>query len=309
MSQDVVAGGGKSVSRTARPPLPRRRWRRVLAAAVVTMVAAAACSSEPAPSGQQAGVESGGLGHIHGLGIDPADSAVYVASHLGLFRVADGGRPERIGPARDVMGFTVVGPRIFLASGHPGLEENVSSPHLGLQASRDAGRTREHVSEAGQADYHSLASVGAGLYVFDSLSERVRHSADAGKSWAPGARIPALDLAAHPSTPEQVWAATMDGLLRSSDRGRTFQPTAGSPPLVEIEQPAAGLLIGVAADGQVYRAAPDKLAWQRAGTVAAAPVTALGAVGDRTVLVATEQGVHRSDDAGATFTLLPGTAP
>jgi len=175
--------------------------------------------------------------------------------------------------------------------------------------SRDAGQTGEHVSKAGQADFRSLAPAGAASYIFDALSERVRHSADAGKTWAPGARIPALDLAAQPSKPDVVWAATLGGLLCSSDRGRALQPIAGAPPLVEVEQPGAGRTVGVTSDGQVFRATPDKLGWQRAGTVAATQLTAFGAVGDRALLVATGQGVHRSDDAGATFTLLPGTAP
>jgi hypothetical protein len=61
------------------------------------------------------------FGHIHGLGIDPTDNNLYVATHFGLFRYPRQGKPALVaGRVRDFMGFTVVGPRHFLASGHPG---------------------------------------------------------------------------------------------------------------------------------------------------------------------------------------------
>jgi len=273
-----------------------------------TLGGLAGCSSEPSSSSSSPQNQSGGLGHIHGVGVDPGDGAVYIASHLGLFRVKDDEPPARVGPARDVMGFTVTGPGAFLASGHPGMEERTDPPHLGLVASDDAGQTWTHISEAGRADFHALATAGPTLYTFDSLSERVRRSVDGGKTWVVGSRLPALDLAAHPSKPDQVWAATTSGVQRSSDGGQTFTPVAGSPPLVAIEQPASELLTGVLASGEVLRASTKDTKWTRAGSVPGEPVTAFGVAGERTLLVATMQGVYRSDDAGATFRLLSGTA-
>src|SRR5215207_759961 len=42
------------------------------------------------------------LGHVHGLGVNPADGTLYAASHHGLFRVSGNDAPEQIaGPTQD----------------------------------------------------------------------------------------------------------------------------------------------------------------------------------------------------------------
>jgi hypothetical protein len=59
--------------------------------------------------------------HVHGLGINPKDGALFVATHTGLFRAGEG-EPKATRVAdrfQDTMGFTVVGPNRFLGSGHP----------------------------------------------------------------------------------------------------------------------------------------------------------------------------------------------
>ena len=59
------------------------------------------------------------LVHVHGLGVNPADDQLYVATHTGLFRL-DGETPVRIADRyQDTMGFTVAGQNRFLGSGHP----------------------------------------------------------------------------------------------------------------------------------------------------------------------------------------------
>ena len=70
--------------------------------------------------GTTPGASSVEFGHVHGLGVNPADGARYVASHNGLFRTGPDGRAEAVGPTRDLMGFTIAGPDTFLSSGHPG---------------------------------------------------------------------------------------------------------------------------------------------------------------------------------------------
>ncbi|MFJ3954758.1 hypothetical protein ACIPXV_32810 [Streptomyces libani] len=59
------------------------------------------------------------LSHIHGLGVDPADGQLYVATHGGVIAVADDGSSQRVSDTADYMGFTVAGPKTFLGSGHP----------------------------------------------------------------------------------------------------------------------------------------------------------------------------------------------
>jgi hypothetical protein len=64
-----------------------------------------------------------GVSHVHGLGINPADGSLIVATHYGSFRIPrDGDEAVRIGDSfQDTMGFTVAGPDHFLGSGHPDL--------------------------------------------------------------------------------------------------------------------------------------------------------------------------------------------
>ena len=79
------------------------------------------------------------LGHIHGIGVNSADGQVYVGAHSGVFRVSEQQPPVLVSDrVQDFMGFTVVGPNHFLASGHPG---RASSASVGLIESTDAGVT------------------------------------------------------------------------------------------------------------------------------------------------------------------------
>lgn len=96
-----------------------------------------------------------GITHIHGLGIDPADGSLYAATHSGLDRIRGDGADIVANRYQDTMGFTVVGRRHFMASGHPDLREDLP-PLLGLLESRDAGRTWKKRSLLGEADFHTL---------------------------------------------------------------------------------------------------------------------------------------------------------
>jgi hypothetical protein len=56
-----------------------------------------------------------GLILVHGLGVGPGDGMLYAATHSGLFRVPERGKVERMpNRARDTMGFSVVGPGMFI---------------------------------------------------------------------------------------------------------------------------------------------------------------------------------------------------
>jgi hypothetical protein len=121
------------------------------------------------------------VGHVHGLGVNPADDTLYVASHLGVYRMDDGKRPIRIADRyQDTMGFTVVGPDRFLASGHRDLREDLPSS-LGLIYSTDAARSWTALSLQGQADFHILEPAADRLYANDGISSRLLTTA--GKPW------------------------------------------------------------------------------------------------------------------------------
>lgn len=101
--------------------------------------------------------------HVHGLGINPADKTLFIATHTGTYRVPpDAEQAVRAGDSlQDTMGFTIVGPNRFLGSGHPdpqAMREQNLPPNLGLIESTDAGRTWRPISLLGEADFHVLRS-------------------------------------------------------------------------------------------------------------------------------------------------------
>ncbi|MCA1704355.1 MAG: hypothetical protein LC808_14275, partial [Actinobacteria bacterium] len=106
-------------------------------------------------------VEDPGPIHVHGLGINPVDGSLLIATHTGLFRAAKGRqRATRVANRfQDTMGFTVVGPNEFLGSGHPDPREKLP-PFLGLIRSNDGGRRWRPISLLGERDFHVLEAAG-----------------------------------------------------------------------------------------------------------------------------------------------------
>lgn len=286
----------------------RFRVAAFAAAATASGLLLTACSTpDTTPAQGKAGATSDadpGTGHLHGLGVDPADGTLYAAGHLGVFRLGPTGAVRIADRYQDTMGFTITGPRTFLASGHPSpTDPAATSPHLGLIRSTDAGQTWTTVSAAGEADFHSLQQAGPILYGLDSRTAQIWASKDAGATWERRAKIPAGDLAAHPGTPEEVWATSRDGLLHSTDGAATFQPVPGAPVLAAVEQPAPGRLIALAADGRVLSGS-DGTSWTERGRlpggVQGAVLTA--ASPDHLLAADSNDAVHESKDGGRTWT-------
>ncbi|HVM17084.1 MAG TPA: hypothetical protein VM290_05845 [Gaiellaceae bacterium] len=279
---------------------------RVAAAVAALALVAAGCGGDD-------GGASGDPGpvHVHGLGIDPADGALYIATHTGLFRVgADERTPTRVGELfQDTMGFIVVGPKRFLGSGHPDLREAQARglpPHLGLVESRDGGLTWQSVSLLGEADFHVLRHAHDRIYGYDVLHERLLASRDGGRSWeqlpTPG-RI--LDFEAHPESPSTLVAVAgggeADGLFLTRDGGVTWTRVAGTIGL--LAWPAPARLYVVRADGTVLVSEDGGATARVVGDVSGEPA-ALLAAGPEELLVALHDGtVQRSADGGATWSV------
>nr|WP_181411846.1 exo-alpha-sialidase [Streptomyces sp. F8] len=289
----------------------RRRGRAAALLAAAVALLAAACSAPDAGQGAATAADPG-TGHLHGLGVDPADNTVYAAGHLGVFRLG-GGKAARVADRyQDTMGFTVSGPSTFLASGHPSpTDPDARSPHLGLIRSTDAGRTWTKLSAEGEADFHALEQAGNTLYGFDSQSGKVWASADGGRSWDKRAGLPLLDLAAHAQSPETLWAATGKGLERSADGGRTFQTVPAAPGLVAVDEPEPGLLIALAADSRVV-SSRDGRTWTEQGRLPAGgePTVLTAVTAERLLAADSTDTAYESTDAGRTWTVLhrPPTA-
>lgn len=266
---------------------------------------ASACAGGQAEQ-PRSGAMDPGIGHVHGLGVDPSDGSIYVAAHFGLFQVRSASSAVRVANRlQDHMGFTVVGPKTFLASGHPALETmpEGAPPHLGLIRTTDAGLTWTAVSEAGISDFHSLQPAGTSLYAYDSQTGRVRRSLDDGRTWIEGAKAQVVDLAGNADLPDHVYATSPDGPQMSDDGGKSFTAITGAPLLTHLDLPRKGVLIGVGPDGTVHTSRDDGKSWSTVGRIPG-QATAFTALDERWLLAATEDGaVHESTDGGTTFSV------
>ncbi|WP_147427351.1 F510_1955 family glycosylhydrolase [Micromonospora globbae] len=265
-----------------------------IALLVAAVIAVVTWRDEPPRS--DASVSSG-LSHVHGMAVNPADGQLYVATHHGVVRVSET-EAAYVGDGRqDTMGFTVIGPDHFLASGHPAPGQG-GPTHLGLIESTDGGRTWRSVSLAGQADFHALRSADGLTYGLDSTTGSLLASSDR-LTWQARSTIAAYDIAVEPGQPEILLATTEQGLQRSTDGGRTWTP-AGGPATVLLHWADRDRLHGITDDGQILVSGDAATTWSSAGRVPAAP--AAFTAHDDTLFVATGDGrVLRSTDAGASW--------
>ncbi|MGH3519478.1 MAG: F510_1955 family glycosylhydrolase [Haloechinothrix sp.] len=243
------------------------------------------------------------LEHIHGLGINPADGELYVASHHGVFLVTGQGAPEQIANrTQDFMGFTVVGPDHFLGSGHPGPQDTDQPPNVGLIESTDAATSWHSLSLSGEVDFHALEAKHGKVYGYDSLSGQIMVSDDK-ETWDKRAGLPLADIAVSPDDPDVVLATTQQGPARSTDGGRSFTPIDGAPVLIFLDWPGKEVLVGVSPDGVVYVSDDGGTGWTEQGRVPGGPQAIL-AHGKSEMYVATDEGIQHSTDNGKTFTVL-----
>jgi len=242
------------------------------------------------------------LEHVHGLGVNPADGMLYVASHHGVFRVDGKGGSEHIaGRTQDFMGFTIVGPNHFLASGHPGPHDEDQPSNLGLIESTDAAQNWTTLSLAGEADFHGMEAKQGRIYGYDSQTGQIMISTDM-RRWDRRARLGVADLAVAPDQPDEIVATTKQGPARSTDGGRTFALPPNAPILSLVDWPSPGRLLGVAPDGVVYMSSDRGATWARRAQVPGRP-GAIATSGDADVYIATEDAIQHSGDDGATFTV------
>jgi hypothetical protein len=245
--------------------------------------------------------------HVHGLGINPADGALFVATHTGLYRVAEGERKaERVGDRyQDTMGFTVVGPNRFLGSGHPDInearEKNLPSL-LGLIESTDKGESWTPISLLGEADFHVLRFADERVYGYDATNDRLLVSGDHGRSWKelekPG---PLVDLAVDPTNGGRIVAASAggleEGLFESRDGGESWKWVSKAVGLLAWP----GRLYLVAGGGQVFASRDGGRRLDHRGEIGGQPA-ALAAEGPNELYVALHDGtIKRSSDGGATW--------
>lgn len=262
--------------------------------------------------------------HVHAVDLDDERGVVYVATHDGILvvtadgigaegggaSVAEDGSVERLGDwMGDVMGMARLDETIYL-SGHPAAGANIA-PNIGVYQANVLDQEFAPLSLEGEVDFHSMTVGGASaatavLAGIDSVSGRVIVSRDGGQAWAVGAVLGARSLS-WDARAEQLYATTEQGLQVSSDDGATFALVEDAPLFVLIASSPAGsspdaFLAGVDVEGMVHTST-DGAMWISGGIAPAG--TEAVAVGRGGALVAAGiDGLHRSDDRGATWTVI-----
>ncbi|MGI8730334.1 MAG: F510_1955 family glycosylhydrolase [Solirubrobacteraceae bacterium] len=243
-----------------------------------------------------------GGGHIHGLGVNPADGSLYIATHGGLFRSAEGSsQAPRVGSSdRDLMGFSVVGRDRFVASGHPGSEPGLP-PNIGLTESRDGGETWEPVSLTGEADFHVLRASGSRIYGYDGVNGRLMVSTNTGREWTERqVPSPLVDLAIDPRDADRVTATTESGLVQSRDAGRSWRKLSDQVAL--LAWPAGDRLVMLDGAGRVSVSADGGRTTQPQGAVQGQAVSFMASP-DSLYVALSDGSVLESSDDGASFTV------
>jgi hypothetical protein len=278
--------------------------RRLLPLVAVLAIAAAGCGGDDdRPPGAGPRLETVGPIHVHGLGVNPKDGALFIATHTGLFRADEGERrSSRVADRyQDTMGFTVSGPDRFLGSGHPDFNKDPDLPPLlGLIASDDGGESWEAVSLLGEADFHVLEEVGNWVYGFDASGDRLLLSRDAGQTWQERTSPESLvSLAIDPQDRSHIVASGERRLYESRDAGRRWRRVRDASGL--LVWPASRKLYLTSADGAVQISSNAGRSWERRGDVDGQPA-AFEAEGAEDLYVALHDGtVKRSTDGGGSW--------
>ncbi len=282
-------------------PRPTRRVCLLLLVGALCVVPACGADADPsADAAREIGPE-----HVHGLGINPANGSLYVATHTGLFRMTPGAEgAERVGDRlQDTMGFAVVGPDRFIGSGHPDLRDDLP-PLLGLIESSDAGRSWDSVSLLGEADFHALHAAGSRVVGYDASGGRVMVSADGGRTWRSSSPPAALaDIVVDPSNPRHLVAASSAGLITSPDAGETWSPLAGFATALAWPTPRA--LYALAPDGAVSVSADGGETWAPRRDLPGEPAAATALAEDSLIVALHDGSFASSEDGGRSWSSGP----
>jgi len=271
----------------------------IVVASLAATLALAGCSQDTATGPTSHPVTELPSSHVHGISRDPGSGKVNLATHEGLFVLQATGSWQRVGPVVDLMGFAISGPGTFYASGHPGAGVALPQP-AGLLKSTDAGHTWTSLSRGGQSDFHALTASSTAVMGFDGALSTTTD----GKTWSPGGlSAPPRTLAAAPDG-SRVLATTEQGLLSSTDMGRTWVRLDSAPLLLLTAWADSRTVVGVTPAGRLAVSTDAGHSWRT--SLAHAPngeaiSASLDASGALEILLATDSAILQSRDNGATL--------
>lgn len=281
--------------------MPRAAVHALLALTLVVAIALASACGGDEGADDGGALADVGPEHVHGLGINPADGALYIATHTGLFRMPPGAEASsRVGDSlQDTMGFAVVGPDRFIGSGHPDLRDELP-PLLGLITSSDAGRSWESVSLLGEADFHALRADGERVLGYDASGDRLMRSDDGGRTWTTLTTPGELhDVVADPARPDRLVASSPAGRLGSADGGASWSSRPGPPAL--LAWPASDTLYAIGGDGAVAVSADGGRSWRETGAVPGEPAAVTAPSRDVLVVALHDGRLMSSADGGRSW--------
>ena len=289
--------------------------RRAVLIALLAASLAACGDAPPAPAGASAPwVNPDGDPPVVGsLTVDPADSALFMATNTGLYRIPAGGSkpvkvqgtlttPDGSGAVSESLVVRFVGPGELLGSGHPAAGGSLP-PALGLIRSEDAGRTWTSVSELG-TDFHAIATSGRTIAAAVFGRSIALASTDGGRTWdTRAAPQPLVALEIDPRDARRWIGATERGIFLSADGGRTWREHDATPN-VRFAWAGGGELFRIDPGGPVKASSDGGMTWEDRGTTGGEP-QALAVDGGGKLYAALLDGtVTLSEDGGRTFSEL-----
>ncbi|MEV8311747.1 hypothetical protein AB0P36_31570 [Streptomyces flavidovirens] len=95
-------------------------------------------------------------------------------------------------------------------------------------------------------------------------------------------------------------ATTQEGIATSTDGGKNFRPGA-EPVMAFLSWPKTDALYGVDLNGELNRSTDGGVVWKPSGKAPGGQPQALTAVDANHIVVATQDGIYETRDAGKTF--------
>ncbi len=263
-----------------------------------------------AAAGALGAVRPGG-GTATGLAVDPRDSSVVYAATGNLYRSADGGETwtSLFGPGFGVVAVDPANPSVIYAGGSQ------------LARSTDGGRSWK-ITRSGSLQVTSLAVLpGSPSTVLAASGYQLFRSTNGGRTWTArfGSGV-VTAVVADPDSPRTAYYTDDLGLHESTDAGKSW--SASGPPadghlvphsLLAATHGALYLDAGGRAIYRSVRSVDGARSWQRTGSPPAEASLDRAFLVDpaspETLYLAGLGGIYRSEDQGATWTMLAGGLP